>query len=74
MEKHEVLRLLPRVGDVRMEHFTIDKHGGIADVDKPQRCVVVEVNREHMWYRVQFENGFTECYKVPKLSQSGGAW
>lgn len=72
MTVNDARSLLPEVGDVRWEIPTVR-----ADKDPlphPQRCAVVEVNREHLWYMVQFENGFRECYKVPRLkprSQGG---
>jgi hypothetical protein len=55
--------LLPKVGDKRME--SIAGKNSI-ELLPPQKCVVVEVNREKLWYRVLFETGFCECYKVPK--------
>jgi hypothetical protein len=66
--------LLPKIGDYRWEHPTIDETSGAHSVRKPQRCVVVEVNAEHLWYTVQFENGIRESYKMPKVKlTSGGA-
>lgn len=62
--------LLPKVDDVRMERPTIDETTatrGTVQFTKPQRCVVVEVNAAHLWYTVQFENGFRESYKVPRI-------
>ena len=70
MEKYEVKRMLPHVGDQRMEIPTITE--GKKYSDKPQRCVVVEVNQAHMWYTVQFENGFRESYKLPKIKPGSG--
>lgn len=66
MEKYEAAELLPRVGDIRLEVPTITDEGR-AQLKKPQRCVVVEVNSAHLWYRVEFDNGFRESYKVPKV-------
>lgn len=66
---------LPRVGDVRMERPTIDESTpsrGSVMSNAPQRCVVVEVNAEHLWYTVKFENGFRESYKVPQVKEVGG--
>ena len=65
----EVRRLLPKVGDRRLEVPTIDESQstGIQLAGrKPQPCVVVAVNPGHLWYTVQFENGIRESYKVPK--------
>lgn len=67
MEKEEVLRQLPKVGDKRMECPTIDESTGCNATHKPQSCKVIEVNTEHLWYRVEFENGIRETYKVPKV-------
>lgn len=68
--KHEARRLLPKVGERRMEIPTIAEAGGYNE--KPQPCVVVEVNEVHLWYTVRFENGFKESYKVPRLKPGGG--
>lgn len=60
--------LLPKLGEHRWERPTIDENGGFVNsyIREPKRCVVVEVNPEHLWYTVQFENGIRESYKVPK--------
>ncbi len=67
MTKEEVRALLPKVGDRRMEVPTIlgDKTYG----KKAKPCVVVYVNRAHMWYTVQFENGTRESYKLPRTKE-----
>lgn len=64
--------LLPKVGDVRMEIPTTYKTGSCASMTPArQECTVVEVNREHLWYRVRFnDTGWYECYKVPRLKTS----
>lgn len=72
MEIYEAERLLPKVGDKLRKAPTIVHLRGLSQEAKVQECEVVEVNREHLWYRVKFENGFTECYKVPER-QAGGA-
>lgn len=69
--------LLPKVGDKRMEVPTVWKSSGCTEQANipPQPCTVVEVNREHLWYRVRFEDsGWHECFKVPrlKLRRDGG--
>lgn len=72
MTINEARDLLPKVGDTRWEIPSVSVDKGPSPT--PQRCRVVEVNRAHLWYMVQFENGFRECYKVPKLkprSQGG---
>lgn len=73
MTVSEARSLLPKVGDVRWESPAQNK--GIKAGDSPVpavRCTVVEVNRAHLWYRVRFDSGFCECYKVPKLKTQGG--
>ena len=72
MTKEEVRAMLPEVGDTRWEIPTVRVDKGSGPV--PQQCRVVEVNRAHLWYTVQFENGFRESYKVPRLKpvQQGG--
>jgi hypothetical protein len=67
--------LLPKIGDVRWERPTIDESTpsrGSVMLNPPQRCVVVEVNAEHLWYTVQFENGIRESYKVPRIKAGDG--
>jgi hypothetical protein len=67
---------LPKLGEKRMERPTIDEttpSRGSIQYTAPQRCVVVEVNHEHLWYTVEFENGIRESYKVPRLRPGGGA-
>jgi hypothetical protein len=73
--KEQAQAQLPKLGDVRMEHPTIDESTpsrGSVVLNPPQRCVVVEVNAEHLWYTVQFENGFRESYKVPRIKAGDG--
>lgn len=74
ISKKEARRLLPKVGDVREEIPSYAKAPGMP-TPPPQKCVVVEVNTAHLWYRVAFiETGLHECYKVPrsKLGPFGG--
>lgn len=71
MTVSEARSLLPNVGDVRMETPTTMKGEPSQNL---QECTVVEVNRAHLWYTVEFNNGFRESYKVPKLKprEQGG--
>lgn len=65
MTKFSVMEQLPKVGQKRMEKMTIQREG--TKDNPPEPCVVVEVNRAHLWYRVRFtRTGFHECYKLPK--------
>ena len=69
----ELRRQLPKVGDKRMEKPTGSSM--MSQTLGPEPCVVIEVNREHLWYRVRFEWGGTECYKLPETTYRfcGGA-
>lgn len=67
MTKEEVRALLPKVGDRRMEVPTILRDKSYSR--EPRPCVVVYVNRAHMWYTVQFENGTRESYKPPRTKE-----
>ena len=61
---------LPHVGDVRWESPVQNIGASNAHAPAPpERCTVVEVNAAHLWYRVRFDSGFCECYKVPRLKQ-----
>lgn len=59
---------MPQVGDrlVRTPTFS-----GFMSREQsvPRPCVVDYVHPEHLWYRVRFENGLTECYKLPMLKE-----
>ena len=71
MERYEAERLLPKIGDKLRKAPTIVHPNGLSQEARVQECEVVEVNRAHLWYRVKFKNGFTECYKVPEDRQGG---
>jgi hypothetical protein len=62
--KDELKAMLPKVGDKRTEKPTACRVPGVPV--KKQPCVVIEVNQEHLWYRVRFEWGGIECYKLPE--------
>lgn len=65
--KDEIRNMLPNVGDTRMEIPTETGREGLPA--EPMECQVIEVNPDHMWYRVRFKDtGFTECYKLPKVT------
>ena len=67
--KEQAQALLPKIGDRLMLPPTIDEttaSRGSIMTTRPQPCVVVDVHHEHLWYTMQFENGFKESYKVPK--------
>jgi hypothetical protein len=63
---------LPKIGDVRWERPTADATSGHFMPKEPQRCTVVYVHTEHLWYTVQFESGARESYKVPRTKSAGG--
>jgi hypothetical protein len=70
MEKYEVMRQLPKVGERRLERRTLEGKNGAAFISRCgelEPCTVVEVNHAHLWYRVKFDStGWCECYKLPK--------
>lgn len=63
LSKQQVQARLPQVGETltRAPTTSLD-HGHGAN--RPQECVVVEVNAAKLWYRVRFANGFSECYRA----------
>lgn len=64
----ELRAMLPKVGDHRTETPTVYSTAGMTEaLRQPQPCQVVLVNREHLWYTVEFENGFRETYKLPHV-------
>ena len=76
LSREEMEAMLPNVGDIRMERPTIDESTtpkGAFRETPARRCVVEEVHREHLWYRVRFENtGLCECYIVPAVKKPPG--
>ena len=69
--KDELRAMLPQVGERRTEIMTSDN---TAQIDAPtaQRCTVVEVSEEHLWYRVVFDGtGISQCYKLPQTNWTG---
>ena len=71
ISRKEAERLLPKVGDKRREVPTVYLSSGRNEPPTPQPCVVVRVNQAHLWYTVEFENGFRESYKVPRWGGGG---
>ena len=69
LPKNRVRRMLPELGETLMETPTYVHSRFFTHIKiEPQECVVVMVNRKHLWYMVRFkESGLRECYKVPKL-------
>ena len=69
MLKSKLRELLPKVGDVRHERMTLSDR---SDLNPPERCVVVEVRPDRLWYRVRFDRtGTCECYKLPRAVYQG---
>lgn len=68
--------LMPKVGETVMEIPTVVLWAGTNVFPQPQPARVIWTNPAHRWYLVQFENGFRECYKVPKgeYGPRGGLW
>lgn len=72
--KEELRSFLPSVGDRLVHTPHLHKSLGI-ESPTPKSCVVVYVNRDHLWYEVEFEDGFRESYKVPLLDEvRRGRW
>lgn len=75
LDKDAVRALLPNVGDVLIKKPYVYNATIGLERPKPQRCVVEYVNRDHLWYKVRFEGGWTECYKAPELvPDNKGGW
>ncbi len=69
LHKQEIRWMMPKVGDKRMEVPTLAKTCGAGDMHRPaQPCEVIQVHRAHLWYRVRFASGYTECYKSPEIN------
>lgn len=74
MDKEACKALLPNVGD-ELVRKPYSRQVLLTERPKPQRCVVVYVNRDHLWYRVRFDSGIHECYKVPDIEyKNKGGW
>lgn len=65
LTKDEARAMLPQVGDTLIRRPSWSNHLGMCG-SPPKRCVVIHVNEEHLWYMVQFEAGYRQCYKVPR--------
>lgn len=61
--KAEAMELLPVVGDVLTRTPNL---GDRIQSPDPVEGKVIHVNREHLWYMIQFESGFRQCFKVPE--------
>ena len=69
LSKYMVRRLLPEVGEKRIEMPSYGIGAESVRCRQPQECTVVAVHPAHLWYRVRFDaSGWHECYKVPQLS------
>lgn len=64
--KEFLMAHLPRVGDELFKVPVIGKSLGICS-GKMRRCKVIFVNREHLWYMVQFASGYREIFRVPEI-------
>lgn len=64
IEKSEARAMLPQVGDRLWRVPSYLKRDAKEEIQK-RRCVVVQVNRSHLWYLVRyFHDGMYECFKV----------
>lgn len=68
LTKDEVRAMLPQVGDELIRRPSWSKHLGLCG-SPPKPCTVVYVNTERMWFMVQFEAGYRQCYKVPEVME-----
>lgn len=69
ISKEDAQAMLPQVGDRLILAPTL--HKGLGNtVAMPRPCVVEYVNREHLWFKVRFDLGFTECFRVPETTVS----
>ena len=69
--KKELRDMLPKVGDRRMEKMSAATNAQL-EVLTEQSCTVVEVNEEHLWYRVRFDKtGICQCFKMPPVNWAG---
>lgn len=64
LSKEELRSMLPKVGD-RLMHRQLMGYPH-REFSEPRSCVVIFVNEKHLWYEVQFDNGFRECYRLPE--------
>lgn len=53
-------RRLPEVGSVVKRRMYI----GLSHVGKLHDCVVTFVNRDHLWYEVEFPCGVRQAYRI----------
>ena len=60
---------LPNVGDILVKTPVSGKYLGICS-GKPQKGTVVYVNREHLWYLVQFASGYREVFYIPDIGEA----
>lgn len=70
--KEELRAMLPKVGDRLMRRQMIGYPR--CELSGPRSCVVTYVNADHLWYEVQFRNGFRECYKLPEPGTRERRW
>ncbi len=64
LDKELLREQLPRAGDIlhRVPSYLIREN---QQRPAPRRCRVIEVNREHLWYLVQYDqDGLFECFHV----------
>ena len=68
--KPELEDMLPEVGTRLVKTPHLHKSLGI-ETPRPQLCTVIQVNRAHRVYTVQFDNGLRESFKVPEGGRQG---
>lgn len=66
IDPKEIILRMPKVGQRLYRTLTTYIHS--EDKLKPQLCHVTYVNKEHLWYEVEFEiegKHYKESYKLP---------
>ena len=71
-DKDTIRERLPKIGDKLKLIPTLNNPGNYTLLNPidPQDCTVVYVNKEHLWYEVEFDvngNKFRESYKLPEI-------
>lgn len=56
--------MLPKVGDKLIRRMSVGNSGVGLDKIRPDKVTVTFVNREHLWYEVQFSCGVRQAFKI----------
>ena len=71
-DKDTIRKRLPKIGDkLKLIPTLKNKRDYTLPIPiEPQDCTVIYVNKEHLWYTVEFDidgNKFRESYKLPEI-------